>query len=192
MARAGAGGRASERRGMQRDGKLTSPSHLFFPFLQAVQALAPRFGMFAGGWDGEGCADPAAGIWDMFCSCAGRMVFVRRRFEGTSELFEVVAVGDKDMVKDGAETGFSKGSDIFCDNYSTRANGTLIARPHKHLSSPSLTLPSGRSLGLDTLARPNQIAGNRQGPFPFITALVRICYQHDIVQPTSTCTYECP
>ena len=29
------------------------------------------------------------------------MLFVRRRFEGTSELFEVVAVGDKDMGKDG-------------------------------------------------------------------------------------------
>lgn len=31
-------------------GELTSPSHLFLPFLQAVQALAPRFGMCAEGW----------------------------------------------------------------------------------------------------------------------------------------------
>lgn len=45
---------------------------------------------------------------------------MRRRFEGTSELFEVVAIGDKDMVKDGKYVGDGVLSrwhrDIFCDN----------------------------------------------------------------------------
>ena len=50
------------------------------------------------------------------------MLFVRRRFAGTSEPFGVVAVGDKDMVKDGIASQRRGGhrfhwrEDTFSDN----------------------------------------------------------------------------
>ena len=84
-------------------GRLTSPSHLFFPFLQAVQALAPRFGMCDDGCEedaGRGCGDPSAKIWltCWFIPLALVMLAVRRRFAGTSGEFEAIVVEDENVL----------------------------------------------------------------------------------------------
>lgn len=64
----------------------TSPSQRFFPFLQAVQARAPLFGMWTGGCDEPISAPPIS-------------LFVLLRFPPcASEPFEMDADGDKDML----------------------------------------------------------------------------------------------
>ena len=84
---------------------LASPSHLFFPLRQAVQARAPRLGMCDWlGCDGESCC------WGMPCGGAGppmrwaamlaSLPFWRRRLLGwpLSEPLEMAeAVGLRDM-----------------------------------------------------------------------------------------------
>lgn len=85
-----------------------SPSHLFLPFLHAVQARAPRFGMCVDDGCGETgespcCGDPSTGIgfWETSCGWvipfALGMLLVRRRFEGTSGWLEVMVVKDEDI-----------------------------------------------------------------------------------------------
>ena len=78
----------------------TSPSHLFFPFLQEVQARAPRLGMWAvlcWGLAGPSAAMPGELGW-------GAFLF----FELASEIFEMEADGLWDIAK--AKTGV----DIIC------------------------------------------------------------------------------
>ncbi len=67
---------------------LTSPSHLFFPFLQAVQARAPRLGICACGWLPPPCP-----------SGSERPIsFVLRLFDAVSEPFDTDADGLNDMM----------------------------------------------------------------------------------------------
>jgi hypothetical protein len=57
------------------------------------------------------------------------MLFVRRRFEGTSELFEVVAVGDKDIMgNDGMAIIVSDQALAGGHLFRTRANGNHNAQ----------------------------------------------------------------
>jgi hypothetical protein len=69
----------------------TSPSHLFFPFLQAVQARAPRLGMWACCWDMA--PEDMARSWSVGEGWEG-MVPLKRRFleeaKSTGPLREVV------------------------------------------------------------------------------------------------------
>ena len=68
----------------------TSPSHLFLPLRQLVQARAPRFGMWADGTDGD-IARPDEGSWGEAMSDRGpplaatvKLVVRRRLPEGWS------------------------------------------------------------------------------------------------------------
>jgi hypothetical protein len=74
------------------DNLLTSPSHLFLPLRQAVQARAPRFGMWPGvvlEADGESSIGGCESGW--FAAAALRLL------EGTTGLGIVELVEDNDM-----------------------------------------------------------------------------------------------
>ncbi len=73
------------------DNQLTPPSHLFLPLRQAVQARAPRFGMWPGfalEADGESSIGVYGGSW---------FAATLRRLEGTTGLGIVEFVEDNDM-----------------------------------------------------------------------------------------------
>lgn len=63
------------------------------------------------------------------------MLFVRRRFEGTSELFEVVAVGDSDMINDGR---FQQEDIFFSDSAEHVRTETSSHDLHQHLNVGNL------------------------------------------------------
>jgi hypothetical protein len=72
----------------------TSPSHLFLPFLQAVHARAPLFGIWAVDWDWLWPGPPAED-WSIDRPAP---LSVRRLFEVDSDSFDAEADGLSDMV----------------------------------------------------------------------------------------------
>lgn len=95
----GPGGRAGlsvTGRGGGQD-RRTSPSHLFFPLRQAVQARAPRLGMWTDCWPCASSELPGpCGEWTIWLPFV-LMLCVLRRFEGKSEWLERED-GDMDIV----------------------------------------------------------------------------------------------
>lgn len=87
--------------GAARDGigRLTSPSHLFFPLRQAVQARAPLLGMCIA--VGVRPAEVSWGDWAIAPFAVEMERLVLRRLAGTSELLDTDVAGDKDMEEHG-------------------------------------------------------------------------------------------